>query len=1131
MSIEVYGSDDLSDLSSALHDSLQKEIKEREGLYSPIVIIPNKSMETWLYLDLVRRSGIAFNLRFLFLEKLLEELLLRKFSPEIDPNSRPFLQNETRKLQIYSTLLRNPQLSNRYPILKAYLFPEDRKTPDPSRLLELSGRIAKYFKDYELHRQDWIHNWTGEKYSLLRIPGEDIWEEVATQSEIFFFQKELYSQLISENPEQETLIQYSMRTLSEKKEVLPLHGTVVHLFALSQLSSTYIAIFQNLLPEASLRIYQFGVPRDESISGLERKQICRNWANPFRSLKNVWHKVGANFFDFDTRAGIRSVSVLKGFQNYLMYGSGPAERMLPDESLVILETSGKQREVEAVFQRILGLLSDSPETKLTDIGIFCADLGEYRPAIEIVFEGGLIAKTGRDSTAPKTLPYTIRDVLAKDTSQFTNGILSLFPILSGQRSRADLFRLFRNPCFQAKWEIDSSIVEEWSSYAIELELFQDDSREEEDPQSFSFRKGFLRLAAGSLIPDEDTDFPFAPFDVGSDSGALWIGIWEKVSESLKRFRDQIYDPNIPGSVLLDSFRDLVFGILVSGSTESETDFEIAFGESILNLGTFDWDPKNPKDRIRFLESFVKQSAEEIQVRKGKYLTGGVTVSSLQPMRPIPFDHIFVMGLGEGIFPGSDDKSAFNLRYLSPREGDIGARSLNESLLYETILSARKSIALSFVSEDPKNEESIAPSSSLLLMEQALKENILVPESSIRVKIPLNKHSKEYFFPSVQKGSSHTFLRTFDLSSSLIHGNDGEKSLYQEKILGLHSSGRTIREKTDPIIPKREVDWNELVRFARSPLSYHLRKNFGLYLDEIGDGNSQSEEPFRIGNPFRFYSDLWREYFQKPDLDLTASMKSAFRQWEREGTVPRGVYRDAEFLTKLQKIRNISDSLGEILPVSARYSGLSFGETRKQGSILILPEIEWNSKEHGSLTVHGLKENIIGRKEEDGTVSIFFIYPNSSRKLKNLIEPFLLQCLLDCSEGLFSPKSASAVFGYGEVSIVLSMNRKGEEKRRREFLDNLISEFLKPKSSLVSPKLWEEFPDRRNSVSETEEGRILEFANEYSVWAKESVQSDPEGYLDPVLRLLAHPEKYITKDDFFLSLKIYEPVMSVFHVEK
>ncbi|PJZ76354.1 exodeoxyribonuclease V subunit gamma [Leptospira neocaledonica] len=1133
MKIRVHSSDDLADLSEALSKSLREEISRKDGLYSPTVIIPNKSMETWLNLDLVQRFGVVFNIRFLFLEKFLEELLLEKFSPEIDPKSRPFLQGESRKFQIYETLLGDQEFLQKYPILKNYLLPSGRKTPDPVRLLDLSGRLAKYFKDYELHRQDWIRNWLGEKYSLLRLPGEDIWEEVATQSEIFFFQKELYSYLTNSDPSKETLIQYSMRNLGSESKAKKHSTKNVYLFALSQLSSTYISIFQNLLPEIHLEVFQFGVPDGESVSGTERNQICKNWANSFRSLKKSWEISGAEFIVSSKKEKVEK-TVLSEFKQYLGRSEYKASvKLLPDESLQILEAPGKVREVEVVFHHILSLLSESKETKLTDFGIFCSDLSEYRAALEFVFEGGIQAKLAEKSgSSLRTLPYSIRDVLASETSTYISGILSLFPLLSKERSRSDIFKLLKNPCFQSKWELEPSFVEEWVKLSEDLELYQDDSLAEEQPLAFSFRKGFLRLAAGNIIsPEEKEDLPISPFDSGPGSSiSAWIGIWRHVSLLLEEFSSLISNPKSSGEKILDSLSDLLRELFSSTSSNPiDVELEQNIIDSLYELRSINWDPKNSKDRLKFLEAFFKQTGGEIQVRKGQYLTGGITVSSLQPMRPIPFRHVYILGLGEGLFPGTDDTSAFNLRHLAPREGDINVRGLNQSLLYETVLSAKQSLVLSFVAEDITKDESIAPSSSLLLLEQALKENVLAPETSVRVKIPLNKHSKEYFvqkeIPSAK--FAEKFRKNFDLSSSLLYGKEEDKEYYRKVVLGNFQARPASKKES---LRPETIDWNDLVRFAKSPLSYHLQRKFGLYTEEISDSESATEEPFRISDNFKFMKELWSYSMKKAEKEILNSLEGLFSLWEKRGHIPRGIYGDSEFLTKSEKIAKISESVSETLSDVEILSGFTFGESPKKGNLLSLQPVPLEIPNGTKINITGLKEDVFLKKEADDTFTLVLVYPNSKKKFKNLIEPFLIQALLDLIPSKNTPNSVITIFGYGDKPTILNMDREGGKEYRKKFLTDLVQEFLNQSVSLVSPGIWEDFPDR-TGIDPSDKKSLDIFAAEYITWAQESVQYDPEIYLDEIIRLLPYPQNYISENDFYLCLKLYYPLEKVFYAEK
>lgn len=1133
MSIRVHSSDDLSDLSERLSNSLRDEISRQDGLYSPTVIIPNKSMETWLNLDLVQRFDVVFNIRFLFLEKFLEELLLEKFSPEIDPKSRPFLQGESRKFQIYETLLGDPVFLQKYPVVKNYLLPSGRKTPDPVRLLDLSGRLAKYFKDYELNRQDWIRNWLGEKYSLLRLPGEDIWEEVATQSEIFFFQKELYSYLTNSDPTKETLIQYSMRNLASEPKTKKHSAKNVYLFALSQLSSTYISIFQNLLPEIHLEVFQFGMPDGEPVTGTQRNQICRNWANSFRSLKKSWEISGAEFLH-STKKEKQTKTVLSEFKEYLGRSEYKAtSRLLPDESLQILEAPGKVREVEAVFHHILSVLSESKETKLTDFGIFCSDLSEYRAAIEFVFEGGIQAKLVEKSGSQiKTLPYSIRDVLASETSAYISGILSLFTLLSKERSRADIFKLLRNPCFQSKWEVEAPLVEEWAKLSEDLELYQDDSLADEEPLAFSFRKGFLRLAAGNILSaEEEENFPVSPFDPGSGSSVpIWIGIWKRVSFLLEGFSSLVSDPKVSGEKILDSLSDLLRELFSSPSSDPiEMELEKKIIDSLYDLRSVRWDPKNHRDRLKFLEAFFKQTGGEIQVRKGQYLTGGITVSSLQPMRPIPFRHVYILGLGEGLFPGTDDTSAFNLRHLAPREGDINVRGLNQSLLYETVLSAKQSLVLSFVAEDITKDESIAPSSSLLLLEQALKENILAPETSVRIKIPLNKHSREYFIQKENPSAkfAEKFRKSFDLSSSLLYGKEEDKQYYRKTVLWDFQSGPSAKKE---ILNPETIDWNDLVRFAKSPLSFHLQRRFGLYAEEISESETATEEPFRISDNFKFMKELWSYSMKKTEKEIQNSLGGLFSIWEKRGHIPRGIYGDAEFLTKSEKVTKISEAVSEILSGAEILSGFTFGESPKKGKLLSLPVVPFQISNESKTAITGLKEDVFLKKEADGSSTLVLVYPNSKKKFKNLIEPFLIQSLFDQTPSQNTPRSVITIFGYGDKPTILNMNREGGEPYRKKFLLDLVQEFFERSVSLVSPGIWEDFPDRKE-IDPSDKKKLDQLSTEYKIWAQESVQYDPKIYLDEIIRLLPYPQNYISEKDFYLCLKLYQPLEKVFYAEK
>ena len=65
--------------------------------------------------------------------------------------------------------------------------------------------------------------------------------------------------------------------------------------------------------------------------------------------------------------------------------------------------------------------------------------------------------------------------------------------------------------------------------------------------------------------------------------------------------------------------------------------------------------------LALVREYVRSQLEVMPGNHGEYLIGGVTISALQPMRPLPFEIVYLLGLSENLFPGSNALSSFDLR--------------------------------------------------------------------------------------------------------------------------------------------------------------------------------------------------------------------------------------------------------------------------------------------------------------------------------------------------------------------------------------------------------------------------------------------------------------------------------------
>ena len=130
---------------------------------------------------------------------------------------------------------------------------------------------------------------------------------------------------------------------------------------------------------------------------------------------------------------------------------------------------------------------------------------------------------------------------------------------------------------------------------------------------------------------------------------------------------------LSGAQWADYLQLLFQTYLAPATNADESEFQTLL-HSVQKLRDLDWD--DPPGEITFptlLECFRQQQTQET-VHRGHSLAEGVTISSFQPMRPIPFKVVFILGLGEGQFPSHSQQDNLDLRTVRiPLEHPIRKR--------------------------------------------------------------------------------------------------------------------------------------------------------------------------------------------------------------------------------------------------------------------------------------------------------------------------------------------------------------------------------------------------------------------------------------------------------------------------
>lgn len=968
MSITHITSLSLEDMAIELSKNVLAE-RIDSPLRAPVIVIPSTNMKLWLNLNLARINGITANFRFLFLEKALEEFYLKRAGFDFDPFHSNFPSQEANQRKILTYLIENRDQSG-IRFLHSFL----QSIP---RAFSLSAKLTSLIKDYELNRSSWISAWAKEKG--LEIPSiSSRPSPLPKEDEYYLFQKKLYQDVFLYSKEPSTLVQFLLKEARENPKLSPKEFPSLHLFCLSNLSDTYLGILESLSKRDQLPIYLYQF-HTEAKKNQKDSSGPQSWSNPQIHLAERMNRIEAasskhieTSYDFPPK--LNSLRTLLDGKQKPIKQNEPAF----DASVRFWNAPSAYREMEAVANDILYKMSLNSKLTYLDFAILVTDMKVYRPTVEWVLDGGILLQSSQNEKANdslpirKKIPYSLTDIKANDASLLYRGLIDVWEICSGPAiAKENLFRLLRNPLLQTKFRIHSQSVLDLESVIDSSGMVYEEEGREED--SFQISNGMRRIRLSSILSKETawTKYKIPPIESESDESSYHLtAFWETILKTKKNvlsiFKNKT--PQWAGEyfrILRNSLEELF-----EFSEEYEQEAKLFYGwlDSLE-----EWDGirlQNEKDGVALLKFVTEQTFDQIPYRKGAYLTGGVTISLLQPMRPIPFKHIYILGLGEGKFPGNNDRSQLNLRKDHKEEWDVSRREIQESLLWETIHSAKESLTLSYVGKNLQEDKTFEPCSHLFeIMEFfELKEAI---------KLPLHSYSIKYEHTPEDMAQG---LVSFDFARTWVNGNRNDQKIL-DRFQNLDDLAKGFVST-----PVNEIDLREISQFLSDPLDTYLKKRLGMYLDE--EESSENEgEPFDLDAIAEAHILKKMYAIMMPDLvskepwswneeTIYSALNPILQKEKRSARFPQSVFGKIQEANLLGYLRQTSELLAGWKPLfqgGKYYSYLSLGDTGFSENLCKkIPELSVSIRSSGeTLKIKGEWEHVV---EKEGI--LYWLFPKS-----------------------------------------------------------------------------------------------------------------------------------------------------------
>ncbi|MBI3409674.1 MAG: exodeoxyribonuclease V subunit gamma [Planctomycetes bacterium] len=638
--------------------------------------------------------------------------------------------------------------------------------------------------------------------------------------------------------------------------------------------------------------------------------------------------------------------VLKGLQQQLLNQATGQERLPQDDSLQIAGCPGKMREVETVYHSILHNLASNPALKQTDIAVLVTDMATYRPTIQAVFK-----------RPPRHLTYNLADFSAAGLSTYGQAFLDMLDLALESFTRSKVFDVLLNPCFLARLGVQRDQAEIWLHWAEKLCIHHGwDAAEKRDhgysdSPFFGWRLGLQRLRLGQYMETTEREIVEA-----SDRPARRFGGVLPFADIHSADREE-----------LDAFSRAVEGLLPElvrlrrhhGPGKSWSELLHRLGQNFLDIPDdrpeeaqvrdrlFDalehltiWDQLSSTTRrvgevlgtyptLALVRELVRSSLETIEGSHGEYLTGGVTISALQPMRPVPFPILYILGLGEDLFPGSNRLPTIDLRSRERLPGDIRPAENARFLFLESLLAAREKVYLLYNNRDLQKDQVLLPAAPLLQLKRYLEDHIVEGELKI-ANAPLHHRDPESL---VEPTPERDVLIHYDDNERLIAAARAqEEGRLQPDLLSQASRLDRLKERVPDFslaVDKIEratvpsINIKEIKRLLENPAKAALKRHLQLEDDDDDSETPTDDEPFVT--PTSTANKLMRLVLERvvrlsvieSPAHALASWQDLFNrlydEWRLRSLVPEGAFGEIDRESLAEELKSRLDSnLAEFL---------------------------------------------------------------------------------------------------------------------------------------------------------------------------------------------------------------------------
>ena len=787
------------------------------------IVVQSLGMERWVRQQLALRRGCAASLAMPFPAAFCRRLAEGLQTGGIDAR----FEEQALVWRIFALLQEDDRLGDPvYGPLRAFVHGGSE-----SKRYGLARRIATCFDEYRLYRPDVLLDWEAGRCDCTSNAHE-AWQAALWRTLLAGEQPAHFARWFMGTVER-------LETLPERPAGLPERVSV---FGVSTLPPLFIRLLKAVARFVPVRFYVLLPDADSWREGAARHPLFDTFGFSSRELLTLLEAPDAAGqvparTHVTAAASAAGDGVLQQLQRALRGAeSAPVVVRDGDRSLTVHATHSPLREMEVLRDQLLDAFAADPTLRPHDVLVMTPDVELYAPFAESIF--------GNTRGGRAAIPYRVADrTMARETMP-ARATLQLLDLVSAQLTATEVLELLsytvvRRAAGIAPAQLDQ--ITSWvESAAIRWGRDADTRARDHGTPAFaqnSWRWGLDRLlvgyAAGRMDALVDGVLPVAGDLLGDTDLLGRFLVWV---DALFVRLDALREPR-PLGVWTQTLQDTVRWLVAADGADEQASMDRLLRdlERLSELTEARGHSFHPDQPVSFdvVRDWVA-SALGSDEHPGGFLTGGLTLCAMKPMRAIPHRVIAMLGLDDRAYPRRHRRAAFDILSSDPRRGDRDARADDRQLVLDTLMSAGDRLILSYVGRSQKNNAEIAPSVVIAeLLDRLDLLAALLPEATssdastrLRVEHPLQPFSDAYF---VTRPDADARLFSFDREMAESVSAAADRHAQPPFLVELPPMPVLARNWRTISSPREEVTIDDLVEAWTNPSRLYCRRTLQLSL--------------------------------------------------------------------------------------------------------------------------------------------------------------------------------------------------------------------------------------------------------------------------------------------------------------